>query len=239
MHLSATDINGSGADAVSAHPLSLLEARLLSIGGTGVNDRNLDEECFAREIVTRGRLFDGLPVRMCRGRDHECHANAAAIWSAGDAAGATVGGYALGDCHLVRGYAMSADDVDAGVWYAHSWIVTDAKVLPAGRCPDGSPIAARTVPAALVETTVKFARYFGYVLTPDEALSSWRANYLERFHPVAVEQMARQDLRERLAERDERRRLRASKAIPVVPPPDLKVPPRLSGRRVVGTGPSG
>ena len=81
-----------------------LEQKLLSIGGSSVVWQGNDPH--AALLVARGELFSQR-VRMRRGEPHQCHANAAEIWS-GD----------IDKYQLVTGYALCEH-----LWLSHSWIV--------------------------------------------------------------------------------------------------------------------
>ncbi len=58
---------------------------------------------------------------------------------------------------LVTGYGLSG-----GRWVQHSWVLGDRVIY---------------------ETTIRFERYFGAVLTDDEAAHFWFANYLPQRYP--------------------------------------------------------
>jgi hypothetical protein len=59
---------------------------------------------------------------------------------------------------LCKGYALGDD----GRWIAHSWLL------------DGDD---------LIETTYRMEKYFGIVLSPEEACRSWYSNFLVWRHP--------------------------------------------------------
>jgi hypothetical protein len=100
------------ADTSLSGPTQLqrdLAAKLLAHGGERVVV--LGDEPHAEQIVRRGQLFTQKVV-MVPGEEHECHANAAALWSL-DILRHT----------LVTGFVLGGD-----VWAQHSWVAAGKRL---------------------------------------------------------------------------------------------------------------
>jgi hypothetical protein len=82
-------------------------------------------------------------VRLQRAGPGPAHGNAAQLW-----------GHHFDRFHLVTGFALGTD----GCWVPHGWAVG----------PEG-----RKGTAYLYETTQRRERYYGYILTHDEAVHLW------------------------------------------------------------------
>jgi hypothetical protein len=82
-----------------------LATRFLGLGGDRVLVEKQDPHL--RDVLARGRLFPQR-VQRCPGYRHECHANAAGIWSG-----------AVNKFQLVTGFALSDK-----TWWSHSWVVS-------------------------------------------------------------------------------------------------------------------
>jgi hypothetical protein len=75
---------------------------------------------------------------------------------------ATLWAEEMGGLGLVTGYGLAGDR-----WVQHSWVVGGGKIL---------------------ETTVRFRRYFGVLLTEDEATQFWYVNYLDPRYAAQLDQ---------------------------------------------------
>jgi hypothetical protein len=80
-----------------------LTQRLLSLGGVAVVQLELEDPDIG--ILTKRGCSSAGRVVTVRGRDHECHANTAALFCSGAI------------LSIVTGYALSDD----GLWRQHSW----------------------------------------------------------------------------------------------------------------------
>jgi len=98
------------------------------------------------DILKRGQVFDGKKASSIRWPASHCHANVATLWDRTRNTRNT---------KIVTGWALSND----GIWRQHSWlletVVGEERVL---------------------ETTAPRAKYFGFVLTDDEAFKFWVDN---------------------------------------------------------------
>jgi hypothetical protein len=102
-----------------AEPLKVraaVEQRLLSIGGSRVLWQEPDR--YAELLLEQGQLWTQ-PVRLRRGKLHECHTNAAELWAEN-----------IHQYQMVTGYALTQDDH----WLMHSWVL-DGASLCESICP--------------------------------------------------------------------------------------------------------
>jgi hypothetical protein len=112
-----------------------------------------DETCLPgleedlQKILNRGQLWLGDKVILKKGRPSQCHSNTAELYEA------NVNNHNVA---IATGYALSSD----GIWRQHSWLMWKKP---------------RSV--TVVETTVKRVLYFGFVMTPAEAVEFCDNNY--------------------------------------------------------------
>ncbi|GHP00741.1 hypothetical protein KSF_107880 [Reticulibacter mediterranei] len=85
-------------------------------------------------------------AKLVRGEPGHCHSNAARLWNEQRA-----------ELSIATGYALSED----GLWRQHSWLVRTQ--------PKGSQ-------RQLIETTIRRIKYYGFLLTEEEAEAFSRAN---------------------------------------------------------------
>jgi hypothetical protein len=116
-----------------------LKNKLLSFGGHDVIIPMSEPDL--ENIMSRGQLWYGDKVIVEKGRPNQCHKNSCDLWYANK-------DNSLASIHIVTGYALGKD----GLWLQHTWLVWEK--------------AKQNV---IVETTLKRAAYFGYVMTYQEA----------------------------------------------------------------------
>jgi hypothetical protein len=116
-----------------------LKNKLLSFGGKDVIIPMSEPDL--DNIMKRGQFWYGDKSILEKGRPNQCHKNSCDLWYANK-------DNSLANIHIVTGYALGKD----GLWLQHTWLVWEK--------------AKQNV---IVETTLKRAAYFGYVMTYQEA----------------------------------------------------------------------
>ena len=94
----------------------------------------------AAKIIVRGGLFNTDGILMNVGAQNQCHRNSALCWEANKDL-----------CDICTGYALSDD----GIWRQHSWCLRSH--------------STRKIKGEIVETTEPRIKYFGFILTTEEA----------------------------------------------------------------------
>jgi hypothetical protein len=91
------------------------------------------------ELLTRGQVFKPSKIEKVKMKQSRCHENAACFWYNYTKENGTK------DLKIATGWALYGDE-----WVQHSWLYM--------------PISNR-----IIETTIQWTKYFGYILTDDEA----------------------------------------------------------------------
>lgn len=123
-----------------------IKEHLLKFGGAGICYPNFDEFLSSEIILKEGQLIDYKNIIFKQGVPLRCHDNVLEIVQK-TSAGLLVRLFSLSEYKPVTGYALSPVD---NIWHRHSWLIDDSNNI--------------------IETTYKWDKYFGVVLTQEQFL---------------------------------------------------------------------
>ena len=127
-----------------------LKEILMSFGGDDVCLNSYEEDL--ENILSRGQLWINKRGRITeiKGEPNQCHRNSCNLYEQNKD---------NFEIHLCTGYALCHRD---SIWRQHSWVVY---------------IDKNTGKSKIIETTVKWSAYFGYVMTTEESEKFAQDNY--------------------------------------------------------------